>query len=263
MNNNNNNNEIRSFEKEMLDVTRRFDLVDIFSDFLEIMICCLSAGEQEEHYFKIIKKYEKQELYNFQRAVAALINESDNRGEGLKDVLGTFFTIHVTRGHNGQYFTPPEICKLMAAIVSKSSPIYSELISDPACGSGTTLLAREEQRRLDGGSKDFYFGTDIDRRCAMMAAINLCINGMFGEISWMDTLSQQFFGAWTIQPHPKNGAPYIRKITEEESSVKLKLPKQKEKETINRIPEVVLQQIEQELPLEVLKKVEAVQQTLF
>lgn len=255
--------EIKSFEKEMLNVTRRFDLVDVFNDFIEIMVCCLSVGEQEERYFKIIKKYEKQELYNFQSAVAALIAESDNRGYGLKDVLGTFFTVHVTRGHNGQYFTPPEICKLMAALTGNSRPFRTNCISDPACGSGTTLLAREEQRRSKPGSPDFYYGADVDRRCAMMAAINLCLNNMWGEVAWMDTLSQQFFGAWKIGPHPKNGAPYLRQIKEEESLVKLKLPEPKEEEAIKPIPEVILLQTQKELPTEVLKKVEAVQQSLF
>lgn len=72
---------------------------------------------------------------------------------------------------------------------------------------------------------------------------------MWGELAWMDTLSQQFFGAWKIEAHPKNGAPYLREITEEE--------------IVKPIPEVVLHQIQKERPTEVLKKAEAVQQSLF
>jgi hypothetical protein len=53
----------------------------------------------------------------------------------------------------------------------------------------------------------------------MMAAINFCLNGMFGEVAWMDSLSNQFFGGWQIRPYPGYGNPYLVQIPAEESQI--------------------------------------------
>jgi hypothetical protein len=73
----------------------------------------------------------------------------------------------------------------------------------------------------------YFYGADIDRNCCMMCLINMCLNGMLGEVAWMNSLSNEFFGASQIQLHPTGGAPYIVPITKAESVIALKLPEQK------------------------------------
>ena len=55
-----------------------------------------------------------------------------------------------------------------------------------------------------------------------MAVINLCLNSMYGEVAWMNSLTNQYFGGWQIIPTIK-GIPCIVEITKKESYIHLKL----------------------------------------
>ena len=59
---------------------------------------------------------------------------------------------------------------------------------------------------------------------------------MYGEIAWVDSLSNQYFGGWKIEPTIK-GIPRIREITKRESYIHLKLPKEIQK-TVPKLPEI-------------------------
>ena len=49
-----------------------------------------------------------------------------------------------------------------------------------------------------------------------MTLINLCLNGLKGEVAWLNSLSNEFYGAWRVEIHPVYRTPYIRKIDKEE-----------------------------------------------
>lgn len=241
--------KLSTFENEFLKISNRLGVGSVFSDFLQISICALSLGQKEDLYFETIKKYSKAELNQMAKAFAAMTIEMDNKGTGLNDVLGVFFTMNVTRGENGQYFTPQNICELMAHMLGSSE--VADRIIDPTCGSGTMLLAKEKVHRRDEKPfKNKYFGADLDRRCAMMTAINFCMNSMSGEVAWMNSLSNQYFGGWRIDIHPIHQVPYIHEITEKESLIVLRLPEKKEIVPV-QLPNVAIQ------------KEAAVQQSLF
>jgi hypothetical protein len=55
---------------------------------------------------------------------------------------------------------------------------------------------------------------------------------MYGEVAWMDSLSNQYFGGWVIE-HTIKGIPRIREITERESYIHLKLPESVTPKAIN------------------------------
>lgn len=40
----------------------------------------------------------------------------DNGGDGLRDCLGDYFQEYISGGHIGQFFTPQNICELMASL---------------------------------------------------------------------------------------------------------------------------------------------------
>ncbi len=202
----------QSFAGLLQQLARRNSISRVFSDFLEMVICALSLGAMEERYLEIVASYEKSEANLLADAFGALVIEMDNHGEGLRDVLGDFFMEHISHGHNGQFFTPDTICTFMARI---NEPIPSGArVLDCACGSGRMLMAAAKVNR-----NARFFGADVDRNCAMMAAINFCLNGMFGEVAWMDSLSNQFFGGWQIRPYPGYGNPYLVQIPAEESQI--------------------------------------------
>ncbi len=208
--------KLKSFSQYMDLISYRYGAGQVFSDFLEMTICALSMGAAENRYFEIIKRYDKPELEQFSLAFAALVNEMTGDGSGLIDVLGEYFMINISFGKNGQFFTPQPICDMMSGMVKSYGPGYR--VCDPACGSGRMLLAAAKFNHAIQ-----MYGADNDLTCVNMATINLCLNGLFGEVAWMDTLSNQWYRSYRIELHEK-GVPYIRQITEDESYIVLKLP---------------------------------------
>ena len=137
-------------------------------------------------------------------------------GNGMVDILGEYFEQHLSFGKNGQFFTPQPICDMMARMMNPNQS--TDRIADPACGSGRMLMAMAKVNRFAK-----FYGADNDVNCAKMAVINLCLNGMFGEIAWMNSISNDFYAAWEIYPTIK-GCPCIREIPKKLSYIHLKLP---------------------------------------
>ncbi len=213
--------QLKSFSQYILQIGYKYGLHSVFDDFLEMVICALSLGAKEDRYHEIVRNYEKPDAYLMAEAFGSLVIEMDNNGEGLKDGFGDFYMEYLSYGRNGQFFTPEPICDMMARIVNPAG--FGEKVADCCCGSGRMLLAAAKIRR-----NSLFFGADIDRTCAMMCLINLCLNGLLGEVCWMDTLMNRFYGGWRVELHPEKVVPYIREITKEESYLVLRLPEKKE-----------------------------------
>jgi hypothetical protein len=216
--------QLKSFSQYILQIGYKYGLHSVFEDFLEMAVCALSLGAKEDRYHEIVRNYEKPDAYLMAEAFGALVMEMDNNGEGLKDVFGDFYMEYISHGHNGQFFTPEPVCEIMARILNPAG--FGERVADCCCGSGRMLLAVAKIKR-----DCLFFGADVDRTCAMMCVINLCLNGLLGEVCWMDTLMDRFYSGWRIELHPEKGVPYIREIAEAESYMVLKLPEKKQ-ETI-------------------------------
>jgi len=164
----------------------------VFSDFLDISICALSAGKYEEEYLSIIKRYKKEEVNILCDLFAHMVIIMDNKGAGLTDCLGEFYQCHISRGKHGQFFTPEHVCDFMAAtLISKGDE--NKTVYDPCCGSGRMLLSAAKISR-----HNYFFATDIDARCAKMTAINFCLNGLEGEVAHMDSLGGEHWGGYSI-----------------------------------------------------------------
>jgi hypothetical protein len=211
--------ERQTFEQNMEQLARRHGVHSVFSDFLTLLMCAFSLGQREEEYLKTIRKYEKPEAYRISEALAALVVEMTGDGTGMVDVLGAYFEQHLSYGRNGQFFTPQNICDMMARLMNPTTPL--ERILDPACGSGRMLMAMAKVNRFAT-----FYGADNDRNCAMMCAINMCLNGMYGEVAWMNSITNQFYAAWHIHPTAK-GCPCITPISEQQSYIHLKFPEDK------------------------------------
>ncbi|QGY46148.1 N-6 DNA methylase [Maribellus comscasis] len=221
--------ELKSFSKYILQIGYKYGLHSVFEDFLEVVVCSLSLGTKEDRYHEIVRKYEKPDAYLMAEAFGALVLEMDNEGQGLKDCFGDFYMEYLSHGHNGQFFTPEHICELMARMLNPTG--FGERVADCCCGSGRMLLAAAKISR-----DSLFFGADIERTCAMMCLINLCLNGLLGEVCWMDKLLNRFYAGWRIELHPAHRVPYIREITESESYVVLRLPEKKEEIITKQVP---------------------------
>jgi type I restriction-modification system DNA methylase subunit len=222
---------MKSFNNAMGSVTQRYGRRQVFSGFLNMVVCSLSAGAKEDQYLEAISRYETREINRFPEVMACLVSEMDNQGTGLLDILGTYFEQEISMGHNGQFFTPEPICDMMAMMMKPIS--FGQSIADPACGSGRNLMAAAKINR-----HCMFFGADNDADCARMTAINLCLNGMFGEVAWMNSLSNEYYSGWKIGIHPEHNVPYLLEIPQEKSLIHLKLPTA-EKPAINQ-PQLII-----------------------
>jgi hypothetical protein len=221
--------QLKSFSQYILQIGYKYGVNSVFDDFLEMVICSLSLGAKEDRYHEIVRNYEKPDAYLMAEAFGAMVIEMDNKGEGLKDGFGDFYMEYLSHGHNGQFFTPEPICDMMAKILNPGG--FGERVADCCCGSGRMLMAAAKISR-----NCLFFGADLDRTCAMMCVINLCLNGLLGEVCWMDTLMNRFYAGWRIELHPEHGVPYIREIAESESYMVLRLPEKKQELNVQQTP---------------------------
>ena len=111
--------------------------------------------------------------------------ELDTKGVAFEEFMGSFF-----KGDFGQYFTPRE---LIAFCVAALDPKRTDLVLDPACGSGGFLLyaldhvRREADRRFAPGSAQHFqywhnfaqnnlYGLEINEELARVAKMNMIIH---------------------------------------------------------------------------------------
>jgi hypothetical protein len=158
----------------------------VFEDFLTCTVCALSSGQMEDEYLAVVRKgYGEGErgrrgIDTLTQAFGTLIELMETT---RKDILGDLFQGGITYGEAGQFLTPEEICRFMAALnVDEMRPEATAF--DPCCGSGRMLLAYADEQR--GGE---LVGQDIDLRCVRMTAINLALRNRYGYVLWGNSLS--------------------------------------------------------------------------
>lgn len=205
----------KDFVKAIEWLGRKHSLSNVFNDLLTMAICTyhetnIVSGLQikdeanEELYFQTIGRYEKEELAEFAKLMAILMSNAYQAP--YSDLLGQFFTEHITMGHNGQFFTPTAICQAMVRLHGEPDTITKKTVADPACGSGRLLLAFAEINPANT-----FYGADNTNTCAKMSAVNFFLNGLQGEVAWMNTLSMEWYGGWQTNRWPRVGIVPIEK----------------------------------------------------
>lgn len=174
------------------------DYSTTFSSFLDFSFWRLAPYCNEslkEDFQRLDKMYKKDAAEDFIKMFELWSIASDYDGVGFYDALGDLFMECVSFGRNGQFFTPQEICDMMAKIIIEENELKdNQAVCDPACGSGRTLLGIAKiNRRLK------FYASDIDLTCVKMCVLNMMINCMEGEIAWMDTLRMEHFRSYHIK----------------------------------------------------------------
>ena len=193
----------KQFKAAMDGLSLKHERAGVFSDFLTLAICSYhhvniqsrlthKDEENENCYLNIVNKYERPEIEIFPKMLAIL--NAQVLKEPYSDILGGYYTNEISKGHNGQYFTPDALCDLMAGVVMDiPKDTLNETVLDPTCGSGRMLL-----RTAKVNPKNLFYGADNNNTCAKMSTINCFLNGLRGEIAWMNTLSMEWYGGWAV-----------------------------------------------------------------
>lgn len=203
------------FHNTFNSIDRSKNRFEIFKDFITCFACCMrnSIGKPgmayfsesvEQEYFSILNKYSQDDFKKFPEMLSTIVLLSDAYN-APHDVLGDLYmSMEFGSKHNGQFFTPSEISNLMAEINdSKMENLIKEkgyiTVNDPACGAGSTLLAKVK-KVLEKGFNPinhlYVEGTDIDRLVALMCYVQLCLWNVPAKIYVGDSLTLNLREVW-------------------------------------------------------------------
>jgi type I restriction-modification system DNA methylase subunit len=193
------NTAFADFKKCFEKLSYRHSYSDTFNHFLDFALWMLDPLKNREPVKYLENIYEEKDAQTMCDMFYHWSDACDNNGEGFHDLLGEMFMEFVSHGRNGQFFTPQPVCDMMANILI-DTPEDGKTVSDPACGSGRLLLAAAKLNR-----KMNFYGADNDLTCCKMAALNLIINTMAGEIAHMNSVTMEYYRSYHIKVYNIEG----------------------------------------------------------
>lgn len=181
----------------------------VWADFVTMIAITLSNAfdregpthdAREQEYLRTIKQYSKPEQESFPKLFALTVEALD--AEPDQDFLGEMFMALDLGNHwKGQFFTPYNICRMMAEITVTDLEARIEKrgwvgINDPTCGAGALLIAARNTmvRQKHGPRQALYVAQDIDRTAALMCYIQLSLLGCAGYVVVADSILHPIVG---------------------------------------------------------------------
>lgn len=170
----------------------------VFNDLLTVTLAQFTPREYDQSEFiKAVGRLNNGKLIN--DFVFSLVNQYgvyiekrgwvDPLGDLYMDITGKYKSQRM-----GQFFTPGHLCTLMAKMqIDENAQLKN--ISDPACGSGRTLLAAKSI-----APNNFFFAEDLDSMCVKMCAINFAFHGCIGEVINHNSLQPKgtYYGGFKV-----------------------------------------------------------------
>lgn len=190
----------QEFEKSFQNLCRTKNRHDAWRDLMCAMACTISNrvdkfhfDDREQEFSSCIDRLGSLEIpAQMLTLITLALDENPNQ-----DFLGSMYMrLNLANKHNGQFFTPYDVCRLMAAINIQQIENGLrkkgwESVNDSCAGGGSTLIAAANAFRAKGINyqQDILFvGQEIDRNVAMMAYIQLSLLGCSGYIVVGDAL---------------------------------------------------------------------------
>ena len=186
----------------------------VFTTFLELLATSLAAifdplhkEERSARYNEMISDLSPEVVSSYARMCALMSLAVREHIDAPCDILGKIYhELQLNNEWNGQYFSPDDICRMMAMIVNPSDETIKEdgyvTINDPTCGSGAMLIGSVwamKQRGIDCKNKCLFVGQDIDIRCVWMAYIQLCLYEIPAIVIHANTLTMEEWSYWYTQ----------------------------------------------------------------
>lgn len=193
---------------------------EIWEDFVTLTAIEISnstdkvnAPERTKMYQTIVSKYSAKEREGMAEMLAEVIMGMEQNPD--QDFLGSLYMLcELGNEHTGQFFTPYDECKCMAMITMGNASLdFSQgfvSVSDPACGSGATLLALAnilKEKDVYYHTKVLFVGQDIDYIVGLMCYIQLSLMGCAGYVVIGNTISEpswSYDGRGLLSGGPQN-----------------------------------------------------------
>jgi hypothetical protein len=212
-----NNPHQAALVKLIAECSYQFSQYDVFRDFVEMAAIAISnpidriqAPAREQRYLQIIGKYRPQEQKLFPKMLGELIAAMEC---GPSDVLGaTFGELELGNANVGQFFTPFELCRLMARVtVGDGEELRAHIrkrgfvtAQEPACGAGAQILALAEamqQVKINYQQHLHVTAVDIDARAVHMTYLQLSLAHVPAVVTIGNTLTLEMREHWYTPAH--------------------------------------------------------------
>lgn len=211
------NQHLKSIVKLFESCRYRHDIYQVFTDWCACAAIAMSNAldirqreKREARYLDIVKRYNKEELAAFPQILGEVTMALESAPQ---DILGaTFHELELHNKARGQFFTPYELCRMMAkinagtagdiqAIIDKRGYITAQ---EPAVGAGATIIALAEAiKDLDINYQQHLHVTavDIDPRAVHMAYVQFSLLHIPAQVIVGDTLRLEFREDWFTPAH--------------------------------------------------------------
>ena len=178
---------IQMFEK----LAYRYGRHNVWNDF--IYMCASSMSQRVDYRQNRLHRfnsYDKEAQAVFPKMFGELVLAFE--AEQFGDILGEIYSsLELTNAKAGQFFTPYNVCKMMAAI-NMGDGLTAEIerkgyisVSDPCGGAGAMLIAFAEQC-MDSGinyqQSVLFVAQDIDPAVALMCYVQMSLLAMPGYV---------------------------------------------------------------------------------
>ena len=178
---------------------------EVWADWITMSACSISCAVDATHreareklYQTARTKYTEAELQVMAEMLGMVVAALDENPD--QDLLGEIFmTLNLGNEHNGQFFTPYNVCRAMSQLTIGDVAAQVEAqgwisAADPACGAGALLVAFANECRRPGHEVNYqtsvlFVAQDIDFTVGLMCYIQLSLLGCAGYVVIGDSLA--------------------------------------------------------------------------
>lgn len=221
------------FIKELGRISNAHATTQVFADVVRAMRVALQrpverdadySADLERQYMALVDKYGAANWQHAANCMALVIQRLEERRE---DFLGHILEeIGANNTHNGQFFTPVSVSRLMARV--NCHPVLADYqrgrpitICDPACGAGVLLIEAAEYLRQHGVRQGdlLIVAGDIDGRACDICYTQLNLLGYPAIVCHQDGISLKMYerpaytSGWYIHGLPLRGIDGERYIS--------------------------------------------------
>ncbi len=221
---------VKRMAKALQGLTARHDLYRVFADSMEMMALAVANGcdrtqydAREARYLVIAKDYSREELTQVSRLMALL---TEAMTAEFADYLGELFMgLDLGSDARGQFFTPYDLCRLMARATIDDDQIQQALaargyvtVHEPAVGAGGMVLAMEERMRALGHPGVMHVTcVDVDIKAVHMAYLQLSLAGIPAIVIHGNSLTLEAWSTWYTPVHIWQG--WERKLSRQHQTM--------------------------------------------
>lgn len=222
----------RAFTKLFQENCHRHRPHAVFADFCEMAALSVSNAvdlsqrqPREERNLQIVKSYDRDELDRFAQMLDCVTMALE---DGMHDCLGKLFmALEMSNHWKGQYFTPWEVCGLMARMTLNDARAQIEArgyitVSEPAAGAGAMVIAVADTLREQGFNYQkcmHVTADDVDPTAAHMCYLQLSLLHVPAVVVVGNSLTLEERGHWYTPAHVLGG--WGRKLRERQAVVDL------------------------------------------